>query len=481
MNDRRVVDIKRSRRTAGAATGCAILVSVFTVLALSAAAASGDTIRVPDDQPTIQAGISKAAPGDTVLVTRGGPYASIALGGKSITVSSTHLAASEADQRPVIQGGAGTRAVTIVNGGANRIVLAGFTVRGGDLASASNNGAAICPRWGGGILCQGSSPRIECNTITGNAAWRGGGIYCGDGASPIIQHNIITGNHANSDIISAPSAGGGICCENESFPVIYDNQIVGNDADWPAYEYADDAQGAGIYCGSASSVSILGNLIEANRFHRAGRGYGGGICCQGSLSADIRGNRIISNYAHIGGGVCCRDDAFVNIDNDTIVGNYSEQGGGVWFAYTPRYQPYPPNPARARVVVQNCIIAFSGKGVGLFLGCGVSQVVRYCDVYMNPGDMDDNSSLARTIIGVNGNIAADPLFVDRANGDLRLRSEYGRWDGRTWVLDTVTSPCVGAGAPYSRYGGPDPNGRPANLGYDGNTDTASKPKADARR
>ncbi len=47
-----------------------------------------------------------------------------------------------------------------------------------------------------------------------------------------------------------------------------------------------------------------------------------------------------------------------------------------------------------------------------------------------------------------GNIRANPLFVDAANGDYHLKSEGWRWNGsETWAYDDVTSPCIDAGDP----------------------------------
>ena len=76
-----------------------------------------------------------------------------------------------------------------------------------------------------------------------------------------------------------------------------------------------------------------------------------------------------------------------------------------------------------------------------------------------------------------GNIQKDPLFADAARKDFHLKSEHGRWDGAgsKWVRDTVTSPCIDAGAAFVPYSTePEPNGRRVNIGAYGNTTEASR-------
>lgn len=74
-----------------------------------------------------------------------------------------------------------------------------------------------------------------------------------------------------------------------------------------------------------------------------------------------------------------------------------------------------------------------------------------------------------------GCIAKDPCFADAASGDFHLKSAAGRWNGTTWVKDTVTSPCIDAGETSAAYANePTPNGNRANMGAYGNTTEASK-------
>jgi len=78
--------------------------------------------------------------------------------------------------------------------------------------------------------------------------------------------------------------------------------------------------------------------------------------------------------------------------------------------------------------------------------------------------------------GGEGNITADPLFVDPDNDDYHIRSERGRYwpEHDIWVLDKVTSPCVDGGNPEAQaINEPMPNGGRINIGAYGGTLEAS--------
>ena len=76
-----------------------------------------------------------------------------------------------------------------------------------------------------------------------------------------------------------------------------------------------------------------------------------------------------------------------------------------------------------------------------------------------------------------GNFSVDPLFVDPENRDYHLISAAGRWDpdGKRWVTDALTSPCIDAGDPdFPVAGEPEPHGNRINMGAYGGTVEASK-------
>ena len=129
------------------------------------------------------------------------------------------------------------------------------------------------------------------------------------------------------------------------------------------------------------------------------------------------------------------------------------------------------NYGPAMPVVKNSIIA----------GNTTTLQLKGTDVDKNSGQKITYSCLYNTVKSDNlsdygtGCIAKDPCFADAASGDFHLKSAAGRWNGTTWVKDTVTSPCIDAGEASAAYANePSPNGNRANMGAYGNTTEASK-------
>src|SRR5690348_12904298 len=124
----------------------------FVALCLTlvlATLASATTIHVPQDQPTIQAGIDAANNGDTVLVSPNVYAENIDFHGKAITVTSTNGAKATSIN------GSGQGTTPVVNFSSLEpatAVLSGFTIQNG----------------GVGINISFASPTIENNVIRGN-------------------------------------------------------------------------------------------------------------------------------------------------------------------------------------------------------------------------------------------------------------------------------------------------------------------------
>lgn len=126
---------------------------------------------------------------------------------------------------------------------------------------------------------------ITNNTISGNNASRGGGIYCYTAdSSPAIINSVISGNTAND--------GGGICCVRSSSPSIINNTVSGNIAN----------SGGGIYCEESSSPEVKNTILWGNSppeiYFNAHAGF----------------NTITISYSDVQGG----EDGIVTNGNGTV-------------------------------------------------------------------------------------------------------------------------------------------------------------------
>lgn len=177
---------------------------------------------------------------------------------------------------------------------------------------------------------------------------------------------------------------------------------------------AGQGQGGGIWCWDNSSPSIADNIIAGNS-----AGFGGGINCNYNCSPSITNNIIAGNSAETqGGGIYCGDSS-PDIINNTIFGNWATWGGGI---YSGGDDSFP--------TVINTIL-WMDSPQEIYLHVGGSIAVTYSDVQ---GGWTGE-----------GNIDADPVFVDAPNGDYHLLPD---------------SPCIDAGDNTVVTSGTDLDGNP---------------------
>nr|MDQ3821199.1 right-handed parallel beta-helix repeat-containing protein [Acidobacteriota bacterium] len=357
-------------------------------LAVSPAAASATTRRVPADYPMIHQAIDAAVDGDTVLVAPGTYVEHISFHGKAISVISE--AGPEVttinSESPI------SSVVTFASGEGPGSMLQGFTVQ--------NGGAALFNYIGGGIFVDASSPKIIGNIIRNNQAnYGGGGIGITGNASPLIQGNTITNNQHNAGGIYP--GGGGIGVEGGASPQVLDNIISDNSS--PTY-------GGGISLYMAGQAVIRNNKICRNSGH-----YGGGASVTYSYSSAPRiiQNLIADNLddfgSGIGGGLYAIESNLVLLNN-TIANNASYYSGVVLGLRLTTYE-----------LTNNIIVAKPGT---VAVRCGpqsapVLPIFRNNNVFSPEGIAYAGSYPDQT--GMNGNISADPLFVNPAAGDYHLR------------------------------------------------------------
>ena len=347
-------------------------------------------IRVPSQQPTIQAGLNAALSGDTVLVAAG-TY--IEWPEWPARDGITLLSESGPDSTVMD----GLHKLLVVTMDAmeytNATVLCGFTISRGEQAAPGSRGA--------GIRCSGS-PVICHNRIVNNrlvAYGYGAGVYAS--GAPVFHHNLVVGD-------TIANLGGG------------------------AWRY-----GPGVYC--AGSGVFYQNVFMENAALGGAGGfwYGGGLCLAGGspvvFSNLFLGNRVgtTTGGAAWGGGLY-QDNCSAYIVNNTFVANVCStaiaSGGAVYLN-----QPW------TTVLKNNIIVQNRTEGVAP-MGGGVAA---YVDTLHDTAVLDYNDVWSNTPANYYAcnpgphALTEDPLFVTGLRGDYYLSQIASG--------QTENSPCLDAG------------------------------------
>ncbi len=337
--------------------------------------AFGVTINVPTDQPTIQAGIDAAVDSDRVLVAPGSYVENIDFLGKAISVTG-----AGADMT-VIDGGQSGSVVTFANGETQATLLEGFTIRNGSGTPGTLNSH------GGGIYCYDTSPYILKCTITENSADFGGGVECNISTLPVFDQCTISGNIGTIQ-------GGGVSSFSSNTSIWY-STISGN---------SSGTDGGGIYADNSyvdiHSTTVAGNVAGTT---------GGGILLYAASEYSVIGNcMFLGNRAVDGGGIVC-NASLPTIMNCTFARNRATgEGGGIRC------------DSGSTLSVRNCIFWGDSAAVGPEVWIGTTAapsifVVDYSNV--QGGQAAAHVASDCTLNWKDGNIDADPLFIDPGDWD----------------------------------------------------------------
>ncbi len=504
--------------------------AVLVALLVTCPPALADTVHVDGSNPgcpgtgtlvdpfcSIQDAVDAALPGDTVLVAAGTYAELLDFGGKAIALRSADGPATTivAPTFP-LEGSV----VSFANGEGPGSVLEGFTLRGGD-GTVVNVLPGFDETAGGGVFCDGSSPRILGNVIENNSATFGGGVFC-DGASPLIRGNTIRSNSGEigagihcrngaaptislntiSDHLFVSCCGAGISIESGSAPIIDGNEISGNSASTGAgisiedstatithnliaNNFTDEDLGGGISCFTSDPV-ITDNVFDSNN----AQAEGGAIGC-GLSSAFIARNEFTNNRGDLGGGYGTFIGSADLLDGNTFIDNTADfVGSAIAMSGTVEARRNtvrggnPTSAIRASSgLIADCLVLDSG-GVELegtarmlrttvsgsfFAGVAIlngSPSVESCILWGNGGLSDifllaGTPSVTWSDVGGGfagtGNIDVDPLFTDPVGGNYSL---------------LTGSPCIDAGDPADLVCDVDLLGAPRRL--DGLLDVGSQ-------
>ena len=276
---------------------------LLVFVTFGAAAANCATIRVPSDQPTIQAGIDAASDGDSVLVAPGSYVENVGFKGKKITV----LSADGPETTIIEPVSTSAPTVAFVGGEDTNTVLEGFTIRNGSRNIEINGNAA--PRILDNRVLNGSDRGIfgvssSGAIIQGNYFEGNNGAFKTGSGTYYVRENVVVNNHTDEN-------GGGLFCYGCTNSELSYNIVARNSA---------AAFGGGIIISSGSGNRVINNTVYGNR---AGTEDGGGVLVYMTSNCDVRNNIVAFNTSKYGifqysgsGNICEYNDVYGNIPDD---------------------------------------------------------------------------------------------------------------------------------------------------------------------
>ena len=361
------------------------IILVLLLVAVLPGAVLSAIIHVPADQPTIQAGIDAATVGDEVLVASGtytGPgNKNLDLHGKDIVVRSESGAATT-----IIDCQGSGRAFNLYPPLTSAARIEGVTIQNGDAAGGSNQG-------GGGMYIVACSPTIDhCifqdNVAVGFVYMGGGGAIASEFSSSLISSCIFLRNRVFDGI-------GGAVVTRHSFVTI-------TDCDFRNNVTGDFGGAVAIFRlpGPESDQPGSGGVFSSRFIDNHAGHSGGGLGFNNNIDLlTVEDCVFYSNESAFGGGLY--SEGRISVARCTFVAN--EGLGGI----------YCQTPA----TILNTIIEGTRSGPALITVC--YQLELRCSNFHGNEGGDWDECLA-SYLGVEGNIALDPMFCDLPSGDLHL-------------------------------------------------------------
>jgi len=325
-------------------------------------------------------------------------------------------------------------------------VLDGVTITGG-YANGPWEDA-----WGGGILNRSNSNAMLNNcTVSGNFAGTGGGMYNGDSSSPTLSECTFSGNSGFgagmwnwrsspilTDCVFSGNKGVGMRNNARSSPTLTSCVFSGN-------------QDGGMLNTDLCSPTLFNCTFTGNSDPGSGGGMSNlNVCNPVLINCTFSENRaewdgagmynfdsdptlinccFTRNFVRLQGAGMCNENSNPRIINCTFSGNYVPPWGGAGSALYNRSGSCP--------TLTNCIL-WGDSRAEIWNVEGSTVVITYSDV--QGGWVGE------------GNIDADPLFVDALNDDYHV---------------LPGSPCIDAGTNNPPGGLPetDLDGNPRIMGY----------------
>jgi len=460
---------------------------LFSLIFCFLSFAFGGIIHVPQDQPSIQAGINTAANGDTVLVADSTYYENINFNGKAITVASYMIMDNDTTHRDstIINGGQPTNpdigsVISFVSGEDTTSIIYGFTITGG-------RGTPYVPfsgQVGGGIFCNNSGCKILAskiinNTASGPSAYGGGlgTVPWGDTAYVVLKDNQIMHNTITANADETWGGGVALMCNG----IVVNNTISFNSVIHNAT--ISQAFSGGLDCGSdpsdrrtviVESNKITHNSVVSHSTYSPSAAAGGVSIfgCQGRFTKNEVGHNEVwvnSDRNAIGAGMEIYEvPASFIIEDNIIRENAVTQGTGYGGGINIASNAFPT--LINNIIDGNSATNGSGGGILITENCTVkfinntiinNQATTGGGMYL--GNTPSTNYLMNTIIWGNQATTSPAIHIYAGTIDVAYSDVQGGWPGTGDIskepmlrgdslMLSDSSSCIGAGTLSYTFG-----------------------------
>lgn len=312
------------------------------------------------DYTTIGDAIDAAASGDTIVVGPCTYEESIDFGGKAVRLQS-----SDGPESTIIQADGTTSVVYAGAGEADGTAIVGFTLTGG----GGTQRAAIHVDF--------ASLRLEDVVVTGN---RGLAAVFSESADIEIAGSTFAGNRGSLDVVAWADRGSVLVtdstfeCGSDSFGVFFSHGAG----------YVDRSTFACEDGWSVGSIHAVGGIFRS------------------ALHGGYSGEQEFDHY-----------DDFMVIENSYVEGVITQRYGAVWLRNSISLGGVDLEDTSSYTVIESSVLMEADCGVAIDSG----QITVRNNLFW---DVDDASCGFADPVGRDGNLGADPLFVDLAGGDWHL-------------------------------------------------------------